>query len=157
SGRHRAGRKDLSHGRRRDAAGDDAGRDRAHHPRRRPRPGRARHAVQRAGRGGRAGAAEAVPPRRAAQPGGGAVMSGKTGESKIPLRAVSFLNARPITYGLEHGIGRDARYDRFELSFDLPSRCAEALRAGETDLALMPSASYADMDAALDLRAVPGI
>src|SRR6266700_2452397 len=81
----------------------------------------------------------------------------KQGTGKIRLRAVSFLNARPITYGLEHGIGRDARYDRFELSFDLPSRCAEALRAGETDLALMPSASYADMDAALDLRAVPGI
>jgi cyclic dehypoxanthinyl futalosine synthase len=76
-----------------------------------------------------------------------------TDPKKIRLSAVSFLNARPITYGLEHALGDD----RFELSFDIPSRCAEALRAGEADLALMPSASYAEMDAALDLRAVPGI
>ena len=50
---------------------------------------------------------------------------------KIRLSAVSFLNARPITYGLERGDD-----DRFELSFDIPSRCAEALRAGQADLAL---------------------
>jgi cyclic dehypoxanthinyl futalosine synthase len=76
---------------------------------------------------------------------------------KVRLSAVSFLNARPITYGLERGIDQATEYDRFELSFDIPSRCAEALRAGEADLALMPSASYAEMDGALDLRAVPGI
>ena len=73
--------------------------------------------------------------------------------AKIRLRAVSFLNARPITYGLERGLGDD----RFELSFDLPSRCAEALRAGDAELALMPSASYAELGAGIDLRAVPGI
>jgi cyclic dehypoxanthinyl futalosine synthase len=70
--------------------------------------------------------------------------------SRLKLAAVSFLNARPITYGLERGLGEE----RFELSFDLPSRCAEALQAGEVDLALIPSASYAAID---DLRAVPGI
>jgi cyclic dehypoxanthinyl futalosine synthase len=77
--------------------------------------------------------------------------------NKIRLRAVSFLNARPITYGLERGLSPD--YDRFDLSFDLPSRCAEALRAGEVDLALMPSASYAliNQDGSMELRAVPGI
>ena len=80
-----------------------------------------------------------------------------TGSRKIRFSAVSFLNARPITYGLERGIDQGTDYDRFELSFDIPSRCAEALRAGEADLALMPSASYAEMDGALDLRAVPGI
>jgi cyclic dehypoxanthinyl futalosine synthase len=69
---------------------------------------------------------------------------------KLRLAAVSFLNARPITYGLERGLGED----RFELTFDLPSRCAEALRAGDVDLALIPTASYADIG---DLRAVPGI
>ena len=63
---------------------------------------------------------------------------------KIRLRAVSFLNARPITYGLERALSPD--YDRFDLSFDLPSRCAEALRAGDVDLALIPSASYALID-----------
>ncbi len=64
---------------------------------------------------------------------------------------MSFLNARPITYGLEHGLGDD----RFELSFELPSRCAELLERGEVDLGLIPSASYAA--ASGELRIVPGI
>ena len=67
------------------------------------------------------------------------------------IAAVSFLNARPITYGLEHGLGDD----RFELSFELPSRCAELLERGEVDLGLIPSASYAA--ASGELRIVPGI
>jgi predicted solute-binding protein len=67
------------------------------------------------------------------------------------IAAVSFLNARPITYGLEQGLGDD----RFELSFELPSRCAELLERGEVDLGLIPSASYAA--ASGELRIVPGI
>ena len=43
------------------------------------------------------------------------------------ISAVSFLNARPITYGLERGLVGE---DRFELSFDLPSRCAAAATSG---------------------------
>ena len=49
--RHRAGGAHLSHGRRRDAAGDEPGRDRPHHPQRRPHAGRTRHALQRRRRG----------------------------------------------------------------------------------------------------------
>jgi cyclic dehypoxanthinyl futalosine synthase len=69
---------------------------------------------------------------------------------RLRLAAVSFLNARPITYGIEHGMGAD----RFELSFAEPSACAAAVAAGQADLALMPIASYAVAD---DLRVVPGI
>ncbi len=57
---------------------------------------------------------------------------------KLRLAAVSFLNARPITYGLE----RDADGD-IDLRFDIPSACAEALARREVDLALLPLASYA--------------
>jgi cyclic dehypoxanthinyl futalosine synthase len=65
---------------------------------------------------------------------------------------VSFLNTRPITYGIERGlVGKD----RFELSFDLPSRCAAAVASGEADLALMPIASYATAES--DLCIVPGV
>ena len=71
--------------------------------------------------------------------------------SKLRIAAVSFLNARPITYGLERGLGGD----RFELSFELPSRCAELLERGDVDLGLVPSASYAA--ASGELRIVPGI
>jgi cyclic dehypoxanthinyl futalosine synthase len=71
--------------------------------------------------------------------------------AKKKIAAVSFLNARPITYGLEHGLGED----RFELSFELPSRCAELLERGKIDLGLVPSASYAATSG--ELRIVPGI
>jgi cyclic dehypoxanthinyl futalosine synthase len=69
---------------------------------------------------------------------------------KLRLAAVSFLNARPITYGLE----REGE-DRVDLRFDLPSACAEALARDEVDLALLPLASYATFDE--PLRVVPGV
>jgi len=72
--------------------------------------------------------------------------------SRLRVAAVSFLNTRPITYGIERGL---VGADRFDLSFAEPSRCAAAMAAGEADLALMPMASYAM--AADDLRVVPGI
>lgn len=69
------------------------------------------------------------------------------------LAAVSFLNARPITYGLECKLGNDRQ--KIDLRFDLPSRCAEQLLAGEVDLALLPLASYAAF--AEELRIIPGV
>jgi len=73
--------------------------------------------------------------------------------SRVRVAAVSFLNARPITYGLERGLGSD----QFDLSFDLPSRCAAKLAAGEVDLALIPTAAYREIEAETPLRAVPGV
>jgi len=72
-------------------------------------------------------------------------------DNKIRLSAVSFLNARPITYGLERDLGGTP----FDLSFDLPSRCAERLVTGDADLGLIPVGAYAASD--VDLRIVPGI
>jgi cyclic dehypoxanthinyl futalosine synthase len=71
---------------------------------------------------------------------------------RLRLAAVSFLNARPITYGIERGLVGEGS---FELKFDLPSRCAAAVAACHADLALMPIASYGA--ATDDLRIVPGI
>jgi chorismate dehydratase len=53
----------------------------------------------------------------------------------IRLGAVEYLNARPLVYGLEASA-------RFSLRFDVPSRCAELLHAGEIDLGLIPSIEY---------------
>ncbi len=69
----------------------------------------------------------------------------------IRLSAVSFLNARPITYGLERSLDTS----RFELSFDLPSRCADRLASGDADLGLIPVGAYATSET--ELRIVPGI
>jgi cyclic dehypoxanthinyl futalosine synthase len=70
---------------------------------------------------------------------------------KLKIAAVSFLNARPITYALERGLGED----RFELSFELPSRCAQLLAEGAVDVGLIPTAAYAE--SSVDLRVVPGV
>ncbi|HVV50404.1 MAG TPA: CofH family radical SAM protein, partial [Polyangia bacterium] len=74
-------------------------------------------------------------------------------DKKLRLSAVSFLNARPITYGLEQALG-DSN-ELFELSFDLPSRCAERLAEGDADLGLIPVGAYAASPE--ELRIVPGV
>lgn len=53
----------------------------------------------------------------------------------VRIGAVEYLNARPLVSGLE-------RHPRFDLRFDLPSRCAELLHAGQTDLGLIPSIEF---------------
>src|SRR4030095_1884691 len=51
------------------------------------------------------------------------------------IGAVTYLNARPLVYGLE-------RSERFEIRYDIPSECARLLHAHETDLGLIPSIEY---------------
>jgi len=53
----------------------------------------------------------------------------------LRLGAVTYLNARPLVYGLESD-------DRVTVRFDVPARCAELLHAGEVDLGLIPSIEY---------------
>ena len=50
----------------------------------------------------------------------------------IRLGAVTYLNARPLVYGLE-------AHPVFQLRYDIPSECARLLHAHETDLGLIPS------------------
>ncbi len=55
------------------------------------------------------------------------------------LAVVSFLNTRPLVHALENG-----RIEhRFDLSYDVPSRCAERLHSGDADAALIPSIEIA--------------
>ena len=54
----------------------------------------------------------------------------------IRVGAVSYLNAKPLYYGL-CDIAPDVR-----LSMDVPSRLAEQLADGELDVALIPSVEY---------------
>jgi chorismate dehydratase len=54
-----------------------------------------------------------------------------------PLRvgAVSYLNTKPLVFGLQHT-------SQLDLIFDLPSRLADQLAAGELDVALIPSVEF---------------
>jgi chorismate dehydratase len=53
----------------------------------------------------------------------------------IRVGAVTYLNARPLVYGLEHN-------DQFSIRYDIPSECARLLHAHETDIGLIPSIEY---------------
>ena len=61
-----------------------------------------------------------------------------------PLRlgAVSYLNTKPLVYGLEADAG-------FVVRFDVPSRCAALLHAGDVDLGLIPAIEYLRGDYAM--------
>lgn len=50
------------------------------------------------------------------------------------VSAVSFLNTCPLVWGLQHGPQKDI----FELSFDIPSVCADRLASGSADIGLVP-------------------
>jgi chorismate dehydratase len=57
----------------------------------------------------------------------------------IRLGAVSYLNARPLVYGLDQS-------PRFSLCYDVPSECARRLHAGDIDIGLIPSIEYLRAD-----------
>jgi chorismate dehydratase len=65
----------------------------------------------------------------------------------LRLGAVSYLNVRPLVYGLE------ARPD-VDLRFDVPSVCAMLLARGAIDLGMVPSITYLDRPGD---RIVPGV
>lgn len=50
------------------------------------------------------------------------------------VAAVSYLNTVPLVWGLEHGPQRGV----FEISYCVPSECADRMRRGEADLGLIP-------------------
>ena len=54
------------------------------------------------------------------------------------IGAVNYLNTKPLVYGLSE------RLPEAEIVFDLPSRLADQLAAGELDVALVPSITLAD-------------
>jgi chorismate dehydratase len=71
-------------------------------------------------------------------------------EAPVRIGAVSYLNARPLTHGLERGLGGD----RVRLSTATPAVLADRLAADELDVALLPVVELARMP---DLELVPGL
>jgi chorismate dehydratase len=62
--------------------------------------------------------------------------------SKIRVSIVEFLNTAPLVWGFTNG----PLQGRYDLSFTVPSLCAEALRAGRVDVAIIPAVEYQRMD-----------
>jgi len=69
---------------------------------------------------------------------------------KLRISIVEFLNTAPLVWGFTDG----PLAGKYELSFAVPSQCAEDLRAGRADVGIIPSIEYQRMD---DVVAVPGM
>ena len=62
--------------------------------------------------------------------------------SKLRISIVEFLNTAPLVWGFTDGPLRG----RYDLSFTVPSLCAEALRSGQADVAIIPAIEYQRME-----------
>jgi chorismate dehydratase len=58
--------------------------------------------------------------------------------TKLRISVVQYLNTAPLVRGFTHG----ALQDKYDLSFTVPSQCAEALRTGAADVAIIPAIEY---------------
>ena len=58
--------------------------------------------------------------------------------NKLRISVVQYLNTAPLVRGFTHGPLRG----KYDLSFTVPSQCAEALRNNEADVAIIPAIEY---------------
>ena len=62
--------------------------------------------------------------------------------AKLRISIVEYLNTAPLVWGFTEG----PLAGKYDLSFTVPSQCAEALRRGEVDVAIMPAIEYQRME-----------
>ncbi|MGH9684165.1 MAG: menaquinone biosynthetic enzyme MqnA/MqnD family protein [Candidatus Acidiferrales bacterium] len=70
--------------------------------------------------------------------------------SKLRISIVEFLNTAPLVWGFAEG----PLAGKYDLSFAVPSQCAEALRQGEVDVAIIPAIEYQRIE---NVIALPGM
>ena len=73
-----------------------------------------------------------------------------------PLRisAISFLNTAPLMWDFENGETAEQLRQHFEISYTIPSHCAEQLKEGSADIGIIPVAAYTVIP---DLVIVPDV
>lgn len=70
--------------------------------------------------------------------------------SRLKISAISYLNTAPLLWDFEHGAaGAD-----FDISYTIPSGCAQALLDGTADIGIIPAAAYATIP---DLVIIPDV
>src|SRR5260370_42022693 len=57
---------------------------------------------------------------------------------KLRISVVQYLNTAPLVRGFTHG----PLQGKYDLSFTVPALCAEALRTGAADVAIIPAIEY---------------
>ena len=73
-----------------------------------------------------------------------------------PLRisAISFLNTAPLMWDFENGAAAGELRQEFEISYTIPSHCAQQLKEGSADIGIIPVAAYVSIP---DLVIVPDV
>jgi chorismate dehydratase len=69
---------------------------------------------------------------------------------KLRISIVEYLNTAPLVWGFTDG----PLTGKYDLSFTVPSMCAEALRCGDVDVAIIPSIEYQRIE---NVVALPGM
>ena len=62
--------------------------------------------------------------------------------TKLRISIVEYLNTAPLVWGFTDG----PLAGRYDLSFTVPSKCADALRCGNADVAIIPAIEYQRME-----------
>jgi chorismate dehydratase len=62
--------------------------------------------------------------------------------SRLRISAISYLNTAPLMWDFEHGATRERLKEQFDVTYTIPSACAEALRIGLGDIGIIPVAAY---------------
>jgi chorismate dehydratase len=62
--------------------------------------------------------------------------------TKLRISIVQYLNTAPLVWGFTRGPLRG----KYDLSFTVPSKCAEELRTGNADVAIIPAIEYQRID-----------
>jgi chorismate dehydratase len=70
--------------------------------------------------------------------------------TKLRISIVQYLNTAPLVWGFTNGPLRG----KYDLSFTVPSQCAEQLRTGQADIAIIPAIEYARIS---DLEILPDL
>jgi len=73
---------------------------------------------------------------------------------RLRISAISFLNTAPLMWDFEHGEARERLQEQFEVTYTIPSACAEALATGTADIGIIPVAAYATIPG---LVILPGV
>ena len=73
---------------------------------------------------------------------------------RLRISAISYLNTAPLMWDFEHGETREQLRQQFDVTYTIPSACAESLRSGTADIGIIPVAAYATIPG---LVVLPGV
>jgi chorismate dehydratase len=74
--------------------------------------------------------------------------------STLRISAISFLNTAPLMWDFENGDSAARLRQNFEVSYTIPSHCAQQLKEGSADIGIIPVAAYTEIS---DLAIVPDV